>query len=147
MWLFKEFLDLKSCNYFRWYRELWLFKEFLDLKVFSQLWQGYERPSRWVSMCLRMMNFLDFLLFVKGGPKKMMPMFEVNFLILQVDLGQNQGVFRIPHFLEIYLGVKSSQFHEDWPKLVAKNWWREEMKIYMKNGKIQNKIDQIFFSP
>ena len=77
----------------------------------------------------------------------MMPMFEVNFLILQVDLGQNQGVFRIPHFLEIYLGVKSSQFDEDWPKLVAKNWWREEMKIYMKNGKIQNKIDQIFFSP
>ena len=43
----------------------------------------------------------------------MMPMFEVNFLILQVDLGQNQGVFRIPHFLEIYLGVKSSQFDED----------------------------------
>ena len=58
MWLFKEFLDLKCCNYFRWYRELWLFKEFLDLNVFSQDWQGYERPSRWVSTCLRMMNFL-----------------------------------------------------------------------------------------
>ena len=64
-------------------------------------------------MSFKLVYFKSVPDYLKGGPKKMMPMFEVNFLILQVDLGQNQGVFRIPHFLEIYLGVKSSQFDED----------------------------------
>ena len=46
--------------------------------------------------------------------------------------------------MEIYLGVNSSQFDENWPKLWAKTWRREEMKIYMKKGQIQNKIYKIF---
>ena len=59
-----------------------------------------------------------------------------------MDFGQNQGVFRIPHSMEIYLDVKSSQFDDNWPKLWAKNWRREEMKIYMKKDQIHNKINK-----
>ena len=46
--------------------------------------------------------------------------------------------------MEIYLGVNSSQFDDNWPKLWAKTWRREEMKIYMKKEQIQNKIYQNF---
>ena len=61
----------------------------------------------------------------------MWPIFKCNFLTLYMDLWQNQGVFRIPHVLEIYLGIETSQFDEDWPKLRAKNWRQVESEIYM----------------
>ena len=44
--------------------------------------------------------------------------------------------------MEIYLGVYSSQFNDNWPKLWAKTWGREEMKIYMEKGQIHNKINK-----
>ena len=92
-----------------------------------------------IVLCQLNTGYLSFwnLNYIKGGPKKMSPMFKCYFLTLYVDLWQNQGVFRIPHVLEIYLGIETSQFDEDWPKLRAKNWRHVESEIYMYIFKFQ----------